>query len=378
VIARLARAGRVPHEVKRLSISIVLAGALALGGAASADAKPSVKKAIWGPVSVNGRSQFPIYRSLGAGIYEASLSWATVAPTRPGHPADPTDPAYRWPASLDYAVGQARKYGITVSVLLTGAPPWANGNRSSIWAPGHSRDFANFAAAASKRYPGVHRWMIWGEPSKASRFQPLVKSTGRHISARQKRGPRLYARILDASYAALKHVSRHNIVIGGDTWTGGEVTPLNFIKSMRLPNGKRPRMDLYGHNPFTARSPDLRKGPIAHGYADFSDLDTLAGWLDRYGYRTPKKHRRLRLFLSELVIPTDHKNDEFNFWVDRATQASWLRAALRITRRSKRIATLGYLGLYDDPPRPEGWEVDRGLLDYQGHKKPAYRAYQRG
>ena len=31
----------------------------------SAQGAPSRKKAIWGPASVNGRSQFPIYRDLG-------------------------------------------------------------------------------------------------------------------------------------------------------------------------------------------------------------------------------------------------------------------------------------------------------------------------
>ena len=219
--------------------------------------------------------------------------------------------------------------------------------------------------------------MIWGEPSKAARFQPLVESMRRRISARQKQGPRLYARILDASYAALKRVSSKNIVIGGNTWTGGEVVPLNFIKAMKLPNGRRPRMDLYGHNPFTARTPDLRNGPIGYGFADFSELDTLWKWLDRYGYRTVRG-RRLRLFLSEMVIPTDHSNYELNLWVDRATQARWIAAALRITRRSQRIYTFGYLGLYDDPPRPDGREVNRGLLDHEGRKKPSYNAFKRG
>jgi len=362
-----------------MRIAGVAALVLMLLAATSMDAtaKPSHKKAIWGPVQVAGQSQFPIYRDLGVGIYEMTVPWAGVAAARPVHPKDPSDPAYRWPAAVDFAVSEGRRYGIAVSVLLNGAPAWANGGRDSRWAPTNPKDFADFAAAASKRYPGVHRWMIWGEPSKAARFQPLVKSTGRHISSRQKRGPRLYARILDASYGALKRVSRKNIVIGGDTWTGGEVTPLNFIRSMRLPNGKRPRMDLYGHNPFTARTPDLEQGPLRYGFADFSDLDTLARWLDRYRYRT-SRGRRLRLFLSEMVIPTDHKNVEFNFFVDRATQASWIKAALRITRRSKRIYTFGYLGLYDDPLRADGLEVNRGLIDAQGRKKPAYYAYQHG
>ena len=174
--------------------------------------------------------------------------------------------------------------------------------------------------------------------------------------------------MLDATYGALKRVNRRNLVIGGNTWTGGEVTPLNFIRAMRLPSGRRPRMDLYGHNPFTARAPRLSEDPLRYGFADFSDLDTLAGWLDRYGYRD-RRGRRLRLFLSEFVIQTDHGSYEFNYYVDRRTQAGWLARALRITRRWRRIYTLGYLGLYDEQPRPDGLEVNRGSDRLAGPKE---------
>jgi hypothetical protein len=51
---------------------------------------------------------------------------------------------------------------------------------------------------------------------------------------------------------------------------------------------------------------------------------------------------------------------------------------LRITRRFHRVYTLGYLGLYDDPPRADGLEVNRGLIDQLGRKKPAYGAFKRG
>lgn len=350
---------------------------LAFASPITADAAVSTKKAIWGPTTRAGKSQFPIYRELGVGIYQMTISWGAVAPQRPAGPRNPADPAYRWPADVDYAIGEGRRYGIAVSIVISGAPPWANGGRDSRWAPKKPADFADFTVAAARRYPRVRRWMIWGEPSKMGRFQPLVPAAGRHLSASQKRGPRRYARILDAAYAAIKRVNRRNIVVGGNTWTGGEVTPLNFIRAMRLPNGRRPRMDLYGHNPFTARSPDLRGTPLRHGYADFSDLDTLARWLDRSGYRTPKG-KKLRLFLSEFVIPTDHKNRELNFWVDRKTQAQWLKRALRITRKWSRIYTLGFLGLYDDPPQADGLEVNRGLIDQQGHKKPAYYVYKKG
>jgi hypothetical protein len=50
------------------------------------------RKAIWGPTQVARVSQFRIYDELGVGIYQDTLSWASVVPTRL---ADPGDAAYR-------------------------------------------------------------------------------------------------------------------------------------------------------------------------------------------------------------------------------------------------------------------------------------------
>jgi hypothetical protein len=182
---------------------------------------------------------------------------------------------------------------------------------------------------------------------------------------------------LDAAYGALKHSNPRNLVIGGNTLVTGDVSPYNWIKNLRLPNGRAPRMDMYGHNPFSARRPLLGRPPLGHGFADFSDLDLLARWVDRWLGR-PRGKRRMKLFLSELFWPTDHPNHEFNFWVERRTAASWLATALKVTRRWSRIYTLGWFSLYDDRPRPRGDEVNRGLLDRFGRKKPAYFAYKRG
>jgi hypothetical protein len=62
----------------------------------------------------------------------------------------------------------------------------------------------------------------------------------------------------------------------------------------------------------------------------------------------------------------------------RATQASWIADALREARKWRRIYTFGYLGLYDDPRRPDGRQVERGLLERDGTPKPAYRAFRDG
>jgi len=357
---------------------LILFVALALVPAAPATAAVTTKKSIWGPLTVGNQSQFPIYRDLGAGIYQTQLSWNGVAQNRPANPSDPSDPAYQWPAELDQVVAEAKRYGIKVSILLSGTPPWANGGRAPRWAPDQTQDFADFARAAARRYPTVHLWMIWGEPSRDENFMPFTpERRGKPLNSKQRRAPRRYAELLDAAYGQLKAQSRRNRVIGGNTFTTGDISPLNWIKNLRLRSGRPPRMDLYGHNPFSARKPDLKKPPLGFGFADFSDLDTLASWIDRYVGRKPNR-KGTRLFLSEFFLPTDHKNYEFNFYVTRKTAAQWTTAALRIVRRWKRIYTFGWFSLYDDQPTPKGDEVNRGLLDYQGRKKPAYNAFRRG
>ncbi len=360
-------------------ILVVLLALICLTDATTAGARPvTSKKAIWGPLTLNGVSAFDTYDRLGAGIYETAITWRQAAPHRPSRPGDPADPAYRWPSDVDRAVAEARRHGMQVMIQLIFSPAWANGGRPGNWAPGDPRDLARFAKAAARRYPAVRRWMIWGEPTREPNFMPLARETpGRPLTRRQARAPQRYARMLDASYAALKRVRRSNLVIGGNSYTTGDISPLNWIRSMRLPNGRRPRMDLYGHNPFTLRRPDLARTLFRPGNADFSDLDTLLGWLDRYGYRD-RRGRKLKLFLSEWLIPTDHPNREFNFWVTRAVQADWVTAGLKIVRRSPRIATLGWYALLDDPPAPDGLEVARGLMEADGTPKPAFYAFRDG
>lgn len=357
--------GRLARRARHGRVALALVVPLIVPATAEAFAK-----AIWGPATA-----FPVYHELHVGIYETGLSWAGVAPTRPRHPGNPNDPAYHWPADLDAAVAQASRYRIRVMVEIADSPAWANGGHRAIWAPRNPADYATFTAAAARRYPSVHLWMIWGEPSNSKDFMPEVPETiGRPLDARQARAPHLYARILDAAYGALKRVDRRNLVIGGDSWTDGSVSPLNWIRNLRLPNGRPPRMDLYGHNPFTIRPPSFGARPLGYGDADFSDLPLLAKWLDRY----LSPHHRLRLFLAEFTLPTTHQNYEFNFYVTRAIQAKWLGLALRLSRHWSRIYAFGWLSLDDEAANSSRTEVDYGLIDQHGKRKPAFYAYQRG
>ncbi len=329
-------------------------------------------KAIWGPVEMpDGSPAFRIYRDLGARVFQVQLEWLDAAPSRPANPTNPDDPAYTWPKQVDAAVRAGRRYGIKVAIMVKGSPRWSNGGRGPQWAPNNS-DYARFLTAASRRYPSVNLWMVWGETNRAAVFRPLP--------ANSPVGPRRYATLLNAAYRALKRDSRRNIVIGGMTFSFGPVKPRDFVRWMRLANGKRPPLDWYGHNPFSPRFPDLRLRGYrgSPGARDMSDIDTFASEVRRAYRRTSRafRHRGPRLWLSEYTISSDRANYAFDFFVSRTQQARFLSAAYRIARQEPYIAGLGWIGLLDDPVTvPRG--LTDGLMTYEGQRKPAYFAYKR-
>jgi hypothetical protein len=354
--------------VRRVTLACLALVAALAASAPAASAAPL--KSIWGPLTLPNRLPAgPTYQALGVDDFQTVVPWNAVAPTRPANPRDPNDPAYQWPAFVDAALAAGRQYGFTVTVMLSGSPPWANGGHPSVWAPTKPRDFADFAFAAAKRYPGVRRWMIWGEPTRRTQFRPLVP---RNPSA-----ARRYALLLDAAYGALKRAAPRDVVIGGMSFTAGDIRPREWIKWMRLPNGKPPRLDWYGHNPFSTRIPDLSAQPFTNNNYDFSDLDTMEAQL-RATYRRayPEFRRRgPRIWVSEFTIQADHGSQDFNFYVSQRDQGRWIAAAFREAGRTNYVAGVGWLGLLDEPLAP--FNSTTGLLTYALQRKPAYFAYQR-
>ncbi|MDQ3677270.1 MAG: hypothetical protein M3401_10785 [Actinomycetota bacterium] len=365
--------GRMTPRRRRTSLlALVICMLVAAIGAQPACAR-TLQKGFWGPTEIAGVSQFPLYERLGVTLYQTTLSWASIAPTRPADPKDPSDPAYRWPDEIDRVIAEARGHRIGVLLMLFGAPPWANGGRSQEYAPRRTADFAAFARAAARRYPAVRRWMIWGEPSRSHNFKPLAKQPlGKPITRRQARAPRRYARLLDAAYGQLKAQRRSNLVIGGNTYTTGEIRPADWVRNMRLKNGRPARMDLYGHNPFSFRNPDLRNPRSSS--VDLSDLDWFSELVQRRLGRP--RHTRVRLFLSEFTMPTA-PDREFNLYVTPATQAKWITKAFRIARAVKADG-LGWIHLRDEPPDGDERVVNGGLLTHDGRRKPGFYAFMRG
>jgi hypothetical protein len=349
-----------------LALLAMLSACVAPRGAQAAGVK-----AMWGPATHDGDSLFPTYRDLGVKIYEDRLSWQSIASRRPRNPRDPKDPAYAWPTELTQAVTEAQRYHIQVALEIIGTPPWANGGKPWNWAPSNPQDYANFAIAASKRYPSVHLWMIWGEPSRGHNFEPLdpVKPFAKP-NIHQRSAPHRYARILDASYGALKGVSRSNLVIGGMTYTTGDISTQQWIENLRLPNGKPPRLDMYGHNPFSFRAPNISNPPSPDQQVDFSDLGRLSKLVDRYLGRPGNAHPKL--FVSEWTVPTA-VDLEFNFYVEPLVQAQWITDGLHVAQSLPNVYAVGWIHLYDEPPVSYG-----GLIQTDGAEKPGYSTWKAG
>jgi hypothetical protein len=360
----------------RAGALVTCAGALALllmlgACVATRAAQAASLKAIWGPAVHNGASLFPTYRELGVKIYEDRLPWQPIAPRRPSNPRNPHDPAYAWPAEVTQAVTEAKRYHMQVALQIIGAPPWANGGKPWNWAPTKPQDYANFAIAASKRYPSVHLWMIWGEPSRGHNFEPLDPAKPFvKLNVHQRSAPHRYARMLDAAYGALKSVSRANLVIGGMTYTTGDISTQQWIENLRLPDGKSPRLDMYGHNPFSFRAPNLSSPPSPDQQVDFSDLGRLAKLVDRFLGRPDDPNPKL--FISEWTVPTS-VDFEFNFYVEPLVQAQWITDGLRLAQNLSSVYAVGWIHLYDEPPTSYG-----GLIQTNGAEKPGYAAWKAG
>jgi hypothetical protein len=321
-------------------------------------------KAIWGPLTLNdGSSALPVYKRLGVDVLQVQLQWQQIAVARPGDPSNPGDPAYHWPRSLDAAVAALRGKHLKLALMVKNTPAWANGGMPSNYAPSDVNDYAAFAKAAARRYRSVKLWMIWGEPQRVGTFEPFDPASPD--------GPRRYARMLDASYAALKSVRRSIVVIGGMTLTNDSMTPVRFLHWMKLPNGKPPRLDWFGHNPFAIRFPDIRQGIYYKGVRDISDSDTYIREI-RHVYA--RIHRRPKLWLSEFTVQSDRSSSALKFFVSRSEQARWVGAAYRLATRSPYIAGLGWFNLQDQSA-PDG--LTTGLLDPAGYPKPAFYAYKR-
>ena len=334
----------------------------------------TTKKTMWGPPFLaDGTTLFPEYKKLGVGIFAIQARWEEIAPTEPENPTNWRDPAYEWPQYLTDQLREAGKYGLKTQLLVMGTPKWANGGQEWNWMPDDPQDYTDFVTAAASKYPDVNLWQIWGEPNRAPNFSPLTpveegQTEDYELNAAQQEAPRNYAIMLDAAYEALKEDDPRNLVIGGNTYTSAgydNIRPYQWIEYLRLPDGSRPRMDMWGHNPWGHDRPDLDGRVSPNGTVSFNDLGRLVKHLDRADF--PGKP--LKVYLAEWGVATGFEDKDLLQDLPPDVANKWISSGFNIAKW-KRIYTLGWVHPTD---------TDRnstGLMTESGEPKTSYETYK--
>jgi hypothetical protein len=328
---------------------------LALLGAAPALASPDAQFGIqddawlmYGPGTLSER--LTTLDHLGTHLVRFTVRWDQIARTKPAAPRNPDDAAYTW-GQFETVLRALHARGITALVTLNGSPAWANGGHAANWLP--TSGFADFAYAASRRFPWVHLWTVWNEPNSRTSAVPV--------------SPSMYVRtLLNPAYASLHQASSANVVAGGVTSprrTPSGMSPLAFMQGMKAAHA---RLDAYAQNPY----------PVSPGETPFhttcsscsvltmaslpairADVTRIFGaakplWLTEYGYQTNPPDRLLG--------------------VSYALQARYIgESALRVWQQPGVTMLIHFL--VRDEPSIGGWQS--GLFSAGGSVKPAYHAF---
>jgi hypothetical protein len=279
--------------VGRCLAALLIAAALAAAAQpAAAGARPLVTG-----ITFVGDTEPLVYqrtRAAGAQLVRVLIPWQNVAPrTEPAgwQPDNPADPNYDW-APIDLAVMRAVEAGLTPVAMIYEAPLWAQRCRTAIGRGPCDPDpsaLAAFATAAARRYngsfgglPQVRYWQGLNEPNLSLYFNPQFEG-GKPVS------PRLYRRLINAFYFAVKSVSRSNLVLAAGLGPIAvprlTIGPLRFTRGLLCMAGRRnphPKpgsceggvhFDIFDIHPYTTG------GPTHRGHADdveLGDLENLA------------------------------------------------------------------------------------------------------
>ncbi len=333
--------------VRRLTLTLAaFLALLVLAGPASASpyAQYGIQDDAWiayGPGTLDERLN--TLDELGVDLVRYTVNWHEVEKTRGNRD---------W-AQTDRILNGLRAHGISAVVTIWGTPRWANGGRSANWAPTKASSFANFAAAAAKRYRGqVQKWLIWNEPNQRRWLRPTT--------------PRTYVtKLLNPAYRAMHNVKRNVKVGAGVTAPRAAykgVSPVEWIRGMRK---ARAKLDAYAHHPYPLSK---RETPEAGGCGHCSTI-TMAT-LDRLLREVKRAWGNKRIWLTEYGYQTNPPDRALG--VSRALQARYHADASRKVYRTPRVDMLIHY-LYKDEPTMARWQS--GLISHAGAAKPSRRAF---
>jgi len=303
----------------------------------------------------------------GASIVRLLVQWNLVAPQRPGRPADPFDPAYRFD-DVDEAVRAAQEQGQEPMLTISGTPRWAGGGTPNRM-PRRLGDFQAFAQAIAARYSGryegypfVRFWSVWNEPNLNLFLTPQFDRRGRSVA------PRNYARLYAAAYAGIKRGNPLAKVGIGETSARGRDRRVPGVSDTHSPGrfaelvakaNPRLRFDAWAHHPYPFNPNSKPSQVVRWPNVSLASLPRFVKSLNTWFGR-----RSTKVWVTEYGHQT--RPEDF-LGVPYATQAAYVRESLALARKLPFVEMFIWFVYQDDQGQP--W--DSGLYTRSGAPKGA-------
>jgi hypothetical protein len=318
-----------------------------------------------------------------------------------------SDPAAYDFSALDARIDAVVKYGLNVTLVVTGpGPVWSSqepARKNGTFKP-DPRLFGQFASAVAKHVGArVDRYIIWNEPNQSYWLQPQWSCKPARVRFApldcDSASPAIYRRLAIAGYDAI-HAGDPNarVAVGATSSFGNKLVlrpnstmrPIEFLRDMACVNTKYKRVrtgDCRNFKPVVGEAlayhPHSRK--LSPGKADkdpnnarMADLPRLIKAIDRMTVRGGLKVagvKRLPLWLDEYGYQTNPPDKEDGDQTP-STAARYLQWGWSLAARNPRVQTLTQYEWFD-----ESLGVDKngdatfnrwqsGLFTFDGKAKP--------
>jgi len=289
-----------------------------------------------------------VLRQVGARILRVGISWLDTEP-RPGK--------YDW-RFWDLLVEKTRRAGVTLIPYVCYTPQWAAQSQDNFWRqpPKDVRAFGRFMYAIAHRYRGqIHSWELWNEPDNPDFWLGSVDQYARLVAegARQARraDPKAaivlggisneqspFFRQLLSQYAITRTVDVINLHGYAETWNADRIEDYPY------------HIDALAHDVYaTGQKPDLWLAEF--GYSDFRFPAGQGMWPIFFDYEHTRAYQAVALIKSHVMALSAGKLS--------------LTAWYRINDLKPNVGVIG-----DENNK------FLGLVDVQGHPKPAYYAFR--
>ncbi|MDP9244984.1 MAG: beta-galactosidase [Chloroflexota bacterium] len=378
---------------RRLGLAALVAAALLACGASSASATRGLDLGILDPVyqsSDAGARQFWLDRTVNAraNLVLLAVRWTAIEPA----PGD-----YHW-EGLDDAVRDATARGLKVMIVVSQAPPWAEGNDDPndetrapayTWKP-RTGPLENFGHAIAAHYSGayplvprVKLFQLWAEPNLNTRLSPQFYH-GHPVA------PKYYRKMLNAFYKGVHSAKHGDKVVTGGTAPYGDLgrvqfrtPPVAFWRAVLCLRGHRLKpikckhpahFDILAHHPIGQGRPERHaRNPLDAVVPDMGKIKRVLRKAERTGRVRPKGHRPI--WVTEIWYESKPPDP---YGVSEATQARYLEQDLYLLWKQA-IGLVIWAEIVDQGLDVNGTynlTFQTGLFFGNGTPKLAYKAYR--